>query len=69
VVAVAKTKFTPERVAEMQALGRFLGEPAGRRCHLGFDRQSFETTVPRLRHCNESVLPDDFQATEKPGAE
>jgi hypothetical protein len=31
VVAVAKTKFTPERVAEMQALGRFLGEPAGRR--------------------------------------
>jgi len=28
---VAKTKFTPERVAEMQALGRFLGEPAGRR--------------------------------------
>jgi len=31
VVAVAKTKFTPERVAELQALGRFLGEPAGRR--------------------------------------
>jgi len=29
--AVAKTKFTPERVAEMQALGRFLGDPAGRR--------------------------------------
>jgi hypothetical protein len=28
---VAKTKFTPERVAELQALGRFLGEPAGRR--------------------------------------
>lgn len=28
---MARTKFTPERVAEMQALGRFLGEPAGRR--------------------------------------
>lgn len=28
---MAKIKLTPERVAEMQALGRFLGEPAGRR--------------------------------------
>ena len=28
---MAKTKFTPERVAELQALGRFMGEPAGRR--------------------------------------
>ena len=28
---MAKTRFTPERVAELQALGRFMGEPAGRR--------------------------------------